>query len=182
MILGVDLDGVCGDYTKQFRNTVAYVKQCHPSALTLDVSWDYGEWGIADRDEFLQLHGLAVTNGLFLGMEAMEGVSEALWHLSDNDVWNRIITHRLGLKGSHQLIAGDTLAWLEREDIPYRDLCFLGDKPQVDADVYVEDAPHNVENLKRQGKDVIIFDQPYNRHIDGFRAHNWSEVVDLLGY
>ena len=36
-----------------------------------------------------------------------------------------------------------------RTGIPYRDLCFLGAKPQVEADCYVEDAPHNVARPAR---------------------------------
>ena len=59
------------------------------------------------------------------------------------------------------------MAWLDQHGIPYRDLCFLGDKPEVEADAYVDDAPHNVEALRAAGNDVIVFDQPYNGHVDG---------------
>ena len=183
MILGVDLDGVCGDYTRAFRQSVSLAKGIVPWKLTLDVSWDYTEWGINSREEFLALHSDAVAGGLFRNMPAMEGASEALWHLSDNDVWNRIITHRLGsMKGSQARVARDTVDWLDEKDIPYRDLCFVGDKPQVGADVYLDDAPTHIGDLQAQGKEVIIFDQPYNRHIEGFRARNCAEVVEILGY
>ena len=26
----------------------------------------------------------------------------------------------------------------------------------------------------------IVFDQPYNRHLDGPRAHDWSELEELV--
>ena len=65
-------------------------------------------------------------------------------------------------------------------NIPYRDLCFLGAKPQVEADCYVEDAPHNVIALRQTGAHVIVFDQPYNRDVDGPRARDWADVEELV--
>jgi 5'(3')-deoxyribonucleotidase len=76
---------------------------------------------------------------------------------------------------------GDTVAWLDAVSIPYRDLCFLGTKPQVEADCYVDDAPHNVRALRAIGAQVIVFDRPYNRDLDGPRATNWPEVEQLVG-
>ena len=40
------------------------------------------------------------------------------------------------------------MTWLDQVGIPYRDLCFLGRKPEVEADAYVDDAPHNVAELR----------------------------------
>jgi hypothetical protein len=65
--------------------------------------------------------------------------------------------------------------------IPYRDLCFLGAKPQVEADCYVEDAPHNIAALRQRGAYVIAFGQPYNRTIEAPRAEGWGEVEELVG-
>jgi 5'-nucleotidase len=74
-----------------------------------------------------------------------------------------------------------TAAWLDANRIPYRDLCFLGAKPQVEADAYIDDAAHNIEALRRAGNTVIVFDQPYNRHItDGPRARTWAEVETIV--
>jgi 5'(3')-deoxyribonucleotidase len=75
---------------------------------------------------------------------------------------------------------GDTVQWLDSEGIPYRDLCFLGNKPQVEADAYVDDAPHNIEALLAGGNEVIVFDQPYTRHVEGVRATTWLEVEELV--
>jgi 5'-nucleotidase len=69
---------------------------------------------------------------------------------------------------------------LDTHRIPYRDLCFLGAKPEVQADAYIDDAPHNIEQLRAAGNDVIAFDQPYNQHIEGPRAMNWLEVEAMV--
>ena len=92
----------------------------------------------------------------------------------------RIITHRLYVNWGHAQVVSDTVTWLDDAKVPYRDLCFLGNKPEVGADVYIDDAPHNVEGLRAAGNAVIVFDQPYNQHLPGPRVHSWAEVEDLV--
>ena len=180
-ILGVDLDGVCGDYTSALREVVAERTGIDPERLPLERSWDFREWGLTPA-EFEALHQAAVLeHRIFRTMPAMPGVAEALWRLSDAGVWIRIITHRLYVNWGHATAVADTVDWLDATGVPYRDLCFLGAKPQVEADCYVEDAAHNVVALRATGAPVIVFDQPDNRHIDGPRARGWAEVEDLVG-
>jgi 5'(3')-deoxyribonucleotidase len=179
-VLGVDLDAVCADYNAAFRQVAATEMRLPIESLTTEVSWDFGEWGL-DREGFLALHRTAVQeHRMFREMPAIDGASESLWRLSDAGVWIRVITHRLVTNWGHALIVSDTVEWLDTRRIPYRDLCFLGRKPEVQADAYVEDAPHNVEALRAGGNTVIVFDQPYNRHLDGLRASTWSEVEAIV--
>ena len=179
-VLGVDLDGVCADYTSAFRRIVAMERNVDAESLTTEVSWDFAEWGL-NRDSFLELHKTSVQDHrMFKNMPALDGVSDALWRLSDAGVWIRIVTHRLVTHWGHALIVSDTVDWLDAKSIPYRDICFLGRKPEIEADAYVEDAPHNVEALRERGNTVIVFDQPYNRDLDGLRASNWVEVEAIV--
>jgi 5'(3')-deoxyribonucleotidase len=179
-VLGVDLDAVCADYNAAFRQVAATEMDVPLESLTTEVSWDFGEWGL-DREGFLALHRTAVQqHRMFREMPAIDGASESLWRLSDAGVWIRVITHRLVTNWGHALIVSDTVEWLDTRRIPYRDLCFLGRKPEVQADAYVEDAPHNVEALRAGGNTVIVFDQPYNRHMDGPRASTWAEVEAIV--
>lgn len=179
-VLGVDLDGVCADYTESFAAVVAADRGVPSSALTREVSWDFAEWDL-DRDEFLRLHRSGVQeHHMFRDMPAMDGVADALWRLSDAGVWIRIITHRLATNWGHAVIVSDTVEWLDAHRIPYRDLCFLGAKPEAQADAYVEDAPHNVEALRDSGNTVVVFDQPYNRSLDAPRAADWTEVESTV--
>jgi 5'-nucleotidase len=117
---------------------------------------------------------------MFRTMTPMPGVSDALWELSDLGVWIRIITHRLCVNWAHETTAADTAAWLDEQRIPYRDLCFIGAKPDVGADLYVEDSPTNVTALRAAGRQTIVFDQLYNRHLAGPRAHDWRQVVGYV--
>ena len=179
-VLGVDLDGVCADYTEAFAQVVAAERGVPIDSLTREVSWDFAEWDL-DREEFLRLHRLGVQERhMFATMSALDGVADALWRLSDAGVWIRIITHRLVTNWGHARIVSDTVEWLDTNRIPYRDLCFLGAKPEAQADAYVEDAPHNVAALRAGGNTVVVFDQPYNRELDGPRAASWAEAEAVI--
>ncbi len=179
-IFGVDLDGVCGDYTAAFRTVVSSELGIPPEKLPLERSWDFREWGI-DADDFSRLHRLAVIEHRILrDLPMIENCADVLWRLSDAGVWIRVITHRLYVNWSHAIAVSDTVEWLDATRIPYRDICFLGDKPQVEADLYVDDGEHNIEALRGSGNEVITFDQPYNRDVPGLRAHSWLEVESIV--
>jgi len=179
-VLGVDLDGVCGDYTLAFRAVAAEELGVNEDSLPLERSWDFQEWGLGPGD-YERIHRTAVLDRRILrSLPIIDGAAESLWRLSDAGVWIRIITHRLYVNWSHATAVTDTVAWLDEARIPYRDLCFLGAKPEVEADAYVDDGPHNVIALRELGNDVIVFEQPYNRHLDGLRAHSWREVEEIV--
>ncbi len=48
------------------------------------------------------------------------------------------------------------------------------------ADAYIDDGPHNIEGLRAAGRTAIVFEQPYNRDLDGLRARNWDEVEEIV--
>jgi 5'(3')-deoxyribonucleotidase len=179
-VLGVDLDGVCGDHAAAFREVVARERGIPPDTLPAQDTWDFASWGLTAA-AFEDLHRRAIlTHRMFRSMPMIEGCAEALWRLSDAGVWIRLITHRLYANWGHAVAVGDTVAWLDANGIPYRDLCFLGQKPHVEADAYVDDAPHNVDALRANASPVIVFDQPYNRHLAPPRAHSWVDAERLV--
>lgn len=179
-ILGVDLDGVVADHTRRFREILADIRGVDPESYPLERSWDFAEWDLGP-DEYADYHRVAVMqHDMFRTMPVIEGAADALWRLSDAGVWIRIITHRLYVHWGHEKAVADTAAWLDANKIPYRDLCFLGAKPQAEAHAYIDDAPHNIDELRSYGNTVITFDQPYNREIEGLRAANWLEVEAIV--
>jgi 5'-nucleotidase len=179
-VFGVDLDGVCGDYTAAFRAVTAEELGVPVESLPFERSWDFHEWGFGPGD-YERIHRIAVLERRILrDLPIIDGAAEALWRLSDAGVWIRVITHRLYVNWSHATAVTDTVAWLDEARIPYRDICFLGAKPEVEADAYIDDGPHNVRALRELGNDVIVFDQPYNRDLDGPRAANWAEAEEIV--
>jgi len=181
LVLGVDLDGVCADYEGAFRESVARRLGRDPADMPAQTMMDaYSQWGLT-FEQYADAHRRAVLEDrIFRDMAPMPGVSESLWELSDAGVWIRIITHRLIFNWAHEVSAADTAHWLDANRIPYRDLCFIGDKPNVGADLYVDDSPTNVVKLRAAGRRAIVFDQPYNRDLPGPRATSWADVVALV--
>ena len=179
-VFGVDLDGVVADYTTAFAEFVAAERGVDPASLPRQRSYDFREWGLSPS-EFEQYHGRAVSEHRFLAkLPAIEGAAASLWRLSDAGVWIRVITHRLYVNWGHAEAVADTVQWLDANQIPYRDICFLGNKPEVEADCYVDDAPHNITALRSGGNHVIVFDQPYNREEAEPRAYNWQQVEQMV--
>lgn len=181
LVLGVDLDGVCADYEGAFRSAVARQTGRSLDSMPPQTVMDaYSQWGLT-LEAFEEAHRRAVLEDrIFRHMAPLPGVSDALWQLSDAGVWIRIITHRLIFNWAHETSAADTAAWLDAHQVPYRDLCFIGDKPNVGADLYVDDSPANIISLRSAGRSAIVFDQPYNRHLPAPRAESWEAVVDLV--
>lgn len=179
-VFGVDLDGVVADYAQGFRNFVASQRGIDPESLPKRDAYDFNEWGI-EPDQYERLHAEAVSkHHLLASLEAVAGAAESLWRLSDSGVWIRVITHRLYVNWGHVEAVTDTVRWLDDNEIPYRDICFLRDKPDVGADCYIDDAPSMIAALRESGNDVIVFDHSYNRDFPSPRAKTWPEVETMV--
>ncbi|NTU58256.1 MAG: 5'-nucleotidase [Chlorobiaceae bacterium] len=181
IVIGVDLDGVCADFYGRMRQIAAEWFEKPIEELPVEVSYGLAEWGIVDRNHYDSLHRFAVTQReLFSSMEMVPGARKYLRMLSDDGYRIRIITHRLFVHYFHAAAVQQTVNWLDSHGIPYWDLCFMKEKSQVGADVYVEDTPSNVLELREKGLYTICFSNSTNRHIDAPRAASWKEVYDLV--
>ncbi|MCC6579798.1 MAG: 5'-nucleotidase, partial [Phycisphaeraceae bacterium] len=54
------------------------------------------------------------------------------------------------------------------------------DKTSVNADLYIDDSPANIQRFQEEQKNYIIYDNSTNRSCDGPRARNWDEVYDMV--
>lgn len=181
VVLGIDLDGVCADFYGRMREIAAEWFEMEITTLPTEVSYGLKEWGIANDDQYNSLHRFAVTQrGLFKSLPMIPGARRSLRRLSEDGYRIRIITHRLFIQYFHEIAVRQTIEWLDGNGIPYWDLCFMKEKDQVGADLYVEDSPKNVESLRRAGHKVICFGNSTNRQIALPRAENWDEAFRLI--
>jgi len=179
--LGVDLDGVVGDFYGSIRKIAAEWLNKPLETLTTEVAFGLDEWGISEFGGYDRLHRFAVTQrNIFRDMEPIEHAPAILRKLSNQGIRIRIITHRLFLKYSHRTSITQTVDWLDNYDIPYWDICFMNDKGAVGAHVYIDDAPENIITLRNQGCKTIVFSNSTNRAIPGPRANNWFEAERLV--
>lgn len=179
-IIGIDLDCTCAKHDEAFAKHYAEDIGVDPASLPPKTTWSFEkEWGLKDEDLF-EHHSEAVEEGLYYEMEPYAGVAETIQKLIDTGYRIRIITHRLYAPGNHENTVIQTAKWLDKHRIPYHDLCLIDDKTDVEADVYIEDAPHNIQALLNDGEPVIIPDQLYNRDFNAPRFQNWNQVFDLV--
>ncbi|MDR0644949.1 MAG: 5'-nucleotidase [Treponema sp.] len=180
-ILGVDLDGVVGDFYASMRKIAAEWLNKQESELPLNVSYGLKEWGIAEYGGYERLHRFAVTQRhLFRDMHPMQDAPAVLRKLSFRGVRIRILTHRLYFKYVHKETIIQTVDWLDFWDIPYWDICFMKDKGAVGAHIYIDDAPKNIINLRKQNCNAIVFTNSTNRDIPGPRADSWMDVERMV--
>jgi len=180
-ILGVDLDGVVGDFYGALRKIAAEWLNKPLDSLTTEVTFGLDEWGLAEYGGYERLHRFAVSQrNLFRDMEPIKDAPAILRKISSKGIRIRIITHRLFLKYYHRATITQTVDWLDSWDIPYWDLCFMADKGAVGAHVYIDDAPANVKRLRDLGCHTIVFSNSTNRDLTGPRAETWQDVERLV--
>jgi 5'(3')-deoxyribonucleotidase len=181
IVLGVDLDGVCADFYVRMREIASEWFERPLETLTADVSYGLPEWGIVGPEQYQSLHRFAVNERNLFGTVGMvPGARKILRRLSDEKYHIRIITHRLFIYYFHASAVQQTIEWLDHHGLPYHDLCFMKDKEQVGADIYIEDSPGIIEKLRALDLYTICFANSTNKHISAPRAKNWDEVYDLI--
>jgi 5'(3')-deoxyribonucleotidase len=181
-VFGVDLDGVCADFYEGIRPIAAEWLGVPEDSLTRNVSYGLAEWGMDKAaGGYLDFHKFAVTQReLFMKLKPIQDAPQSLRRLSKAGVRIRIITHRLFIKYFHTPAVTQTIGWLDHHGIPYWDLCFMGEKTAVGADLYIDDAPSNIKRLREQACDVIVFANSTNHGLDPQRVSNWREVESLV--
>lgn len=177
-ILGLDLDGCTADFYEGLRPIAAEWLGVPLDSLNPEVSYGLAEWGVLEAPGgYKALHKFAVTQrDLFRNLKPMGRAPQVLRELTAVGVQIRIITHRLFIGRFHQTAVQQTIGWLDYHDIPYYDLCFMGDKNAVGAHFYIEDAPSNIAQLREDGNEVLVYGNSTNRTVGGARAENWAEV------
>lgn len=189
MILDVDLDGVCANYSAGLKQYLIDTHQLDPHAHIETNQYTFTKqdgWPFDNADDYLNAHTNAERHHLYRHLPMIEHANTGLKRLAENGVHIRIVTHRLFVSHMHRLVVSDTAHWLDAHDIPYMSLCFTSLKDTLHATAHIDDAPHNIETLIKQREHVVVFDQPYNRDIKDDinkvpRMHDWSDAsVDEL--
>ncbi len=58
------------------------------------------------------------------------------------------------------------------------------DKGQIcmieEINIFIDDAIKHTERVKLLGIDTVLFDMPYNKHIDIKRVENWNQIHDYI--
>ena len=180
-VFGVDLDGCVADFYEGIRPIAAEWLGVPEHSLTRTVTYGLSEWGMDKAPGgYPDFHKFAVTQrDLFKRLTPIQGAPQTLRRLSKKGIRIRIITHRLFIRYFHRPALIQTVEWLDYHGIPYWDLCLLGDKTAVGAHLYIEDSAVNIERLRKEGCDVIVFANSTNHGCEPQRLSTWPEVEQL---
>lgn len=180
-VLGLDLDGVVLGYEDGARNDFAASKNLPRSAFGPMTHYSTIEsgWPLKDEEEFRTLHAQAVENGLYEKLEPLPGAVEAIQRLARDGYKIHVITSRFVRPGQHAEVVRQTMLSLDKIGVPVKSITFTADKAQINADVYIDDAPYNIESLRNHNKKVVVYGQAYNKEYDN-RATNWDEAEAMI--
>lgn len=182
-ILGVDIDGVLADYNYGLAAIVAKAQGKQLEDMPKPSSWGFHNWDL-DEVSFKTYHTeLCKSRGL-KALRPIEGGREALLRAIEKGYRIRIITQRASTSILTQNVKADilidTIEWLNLNEIPFHEICFVEDKHLVAADLYIEDAPHHLQAYHEVGFSAIKFNHEYNKNSPSeYSISSWSEL-DLI--
>ena len=178
MRIGVDLDGVVANFTKGW--TKYYEEEFGKKILEDDIqSWGLSEPLTHFKEDLDFWKWAKDINGssIFRNLEVYENSVETLNELSKSG-------HDIVIISSKPWWSiHDTLMWLGENKIPTKEIHFIEDKWTIDCEVYIDDAPYQLENYKENtvDKKIIRFVRSYNKPLDGvYDIYNWKELIPLL--
>ena len=175
MRLGIDLDGVVADFNKGWidRYNVDFESDLTPEAVTM---WD----GMERLTHFPDM-------GAFWGWAKDFGDGSLFRHL---EAYPDAVPTLNRLAADHKIViittkpdwaVLDTLAWVAEHKLPTREVHVVDWKTpkwQVPCDVYLDDAPHQIEEIAANRPESVMyrFVRPWNEPVVGARdVHDWAE-------
>lgn len=177
MRVGIDIDDVLYPWYD-----VAH-RVCEAAGITGGVtptSWNpYLEYGCTDQDWFDSL-AAATLSGELYGADPFPDVIDQLERLVDAGHTVHLVTARGNL--AHSVVIREaTVLWVARHQVPHHSLTFADDKRAVLTDVFLDDAPHNYDQLDGH-TEVWLLDARHNHdHRAGRRrVASVAEFVDQV--
>ena len=179
MRLGIDLDGVVADFNAGW---VGRYNREFEASLTTDMvdSWD----AMGDITHFESLKGFWewAENGegasVFRHLDPYPGALETLDRLAAN---HQIVV----ISAKFEWALHDTYAWIADNKLPTREVHITYAKWRVPCDVYLDDSPHQIEELSRNRPESVEcrFIRPWNEPVLGVRdVSSWNEFEMLVDH
>ena len=178
MRLGIDLDGVVADFNAGW---VSLYNDQFDRELASDMVTSWGGMidltHFTDMGEFWRWAGQGDGHSIFRHLDTYPGAVETLEQLS---VMHDIVI----ITTKPDWAIHDTFAWLSDHRIPTREVHILEDKWTVPCDVYLDDAPHQIEAIhaNRPESAMVRFVRAWNEPRPGVHdVADWDEFLSLVG-
>jgi 5'-nucleotidase len=175
----IDQDGVLADWCGGLESMLRLM--LHNADDVIDWSTWTGTAPGATQREREAFRKAMTPAGFYAGLKPMPGIREALGEmLAEGHDVHIVTTPDSTNPTSHS----DKFHWLERHIGPGwgKRAIMTHDKTLVIGDVLIDDKPDPVGALTVPPWRHVVFDAPYNRHIEDRQRlsswHNWREVLE----
>jgi hypothetical protein len=178
MRVGIDLDGVCYDFSASVREYLCNYAATHQvDVCQPPTRWEfYEDWGL-DLDGFLATCHDGVDAGIvFAHGEPYPNTAEAFHRIKGAGHTIHVVTDRSF--GSNGASEAATRTWLDVHGLPFDSLTFSADKTVVRLDTMVDDKIANYDALEAAGVKAYLLTRAWNQHDQTPRRR----VLDLLHY
>jgi 5'(3')-deoxyribonucleotidase len=181
--LGIDLDGVVADFNHGW--TTRYNRDFPGRTDRELTAADVVEWNApTSLSHFPSMSAFwkwaetcADGRSLFHGLDPYDGALDALHDLRGAG------HHLVILTTKPHFSIHDTYDWLARHRVPSTEIHILDDKTQVDCDVYLDDADHNLEALiaAHPTAEVCRYVRPWNQPVPGtIDVYDWNDFHEVV--
>jgi 5'(3')-deoxyribonucleotidase len=174
--IGIDMDGVLADF-----NTGWMTRYNTEFGVDLEASmvqqWD-GLHHLTHFGSMAEFWRWAQGDGrsTFRDAPPLPGAIEAIKRIGGK--------HRVVIVSSKfDWAIPDSLAWLAEHDVPAREVHFLWDKTLAGCDIYLDDAPHQLEELSAGVPHAVVcrMVHPWNDPMSGVvDVHSWDEFEVIV--
>lgn len=179
--VNVDLDGVIDPFGDNLRWYIGE-REGKPADEVEVPSWG------TKRGKFDRWWRMGVEEGAVWGTnrptKPIAGARDYMWKLSDEGFFIRIVTLRLVQSWNHAKIITNTVQWLDQENIPYREISFIGpgtEKSDFHADFAIDDRPKHVDEYRAKGIKGYLLSQPWNEEDTVQpRADSWEDFYNKV--
>jgi 5'-nucleotidase len=170
MRIGCDVDGVLRDFVSQLKEVY---KKHNPTHEVGDVT----QWNMSNafpQCEDIKKFYIDYADDVMGNAMPYIGARTFIQDIVDAGHDVIIVTHQ------HSNTEKYTLDWLNKWGFPYKAIIFAEDKTIADVDIILDDNPRNIKDLRSVNRHAVLFDQPWNKDMDGERVYNYQEFLDKL--
>jgi len=170
MNVSLDVESTLADISTPFRDEYERRHGVRPGVWT--------EWDFTDADftfsEFMAITGSNWKNRIHAIEPTEVGIMSKLYELQQLTTSISIVTGRSGFDRQIQ-------AWLDTQGIIYDNYVVVNsqeEKAELGYQILIDDCPKHVEYIQND-QTFLLYDQPYNQHIDTQSYDNVTRINSL---
>lgn len=184
-IVNLDLDGVVANFASRAGYILTSVTDGFSDTPDWNERmnrWDFWEnFGVSEAT-WNHIFSQEIENSLWANLLVYRESILPLWKLDEAGFRIRILTTRLVHTGSHKDTATQTVEWLDRNHVPYHELCLVRDtKAGFVADYAIDDKPQNIIDQGPFVRQAFLLDRPWNQEATNLmRVATVAEFADRI--